>query len=371
MYCTNCKHKYEGNFCPECGAKLVEEPQPGGVSVNLGDANAISGGINVETTNNVQNVDNRVTNIDNTVNNVSQTVNNIDNSVHNIDNSIHNTTQNVTHNVTNITQVAATEADVELAAEKATQAIAASETKRAEADILKEQRHQQEIDDERRKSKKRTMIVTIAILAIIAFVCASFYVYIHTGKSLAEKASEATYNSINSKNINDIDIDTSDVPSDDESVVIDSNGDVKAQLEKYYDIVYDLSGGFYKIKKDGKIGLADKNGKIIQRPKYDYINPKDVTGLMKTELDKKYGFLNIKGVELVSPTYTNVYPMKDGMIKVEKDGKQGLLSATTFEEVAPCIYTYIYDLKDGKFKTSIDSKTGYLNADGSLLQNPE
>ena len=315
MYCTNCKHKYEGNFCPECGAKLVEEPQPGGVSVNLGDANAISGGINVETTNNVQNVDNRVTNIiiiliivlntliptialatnetnnevdtgttniDNTVNNVSQTVNNIDNSVHNIDNSIHNTTQNVTHNVTNITQVAATEADVELAAEKATQAIAASETKRAEADILKEQRHQQEIDDERRKSKKRTMIVTIAILAIIAFACASFYVYIHTGKSLAEKASEATYNSINSKNINDIDIDTSDVPSDDESVVIDSNGDVKAQLEKYYDIVYDLSGGFYKIKKDGKIGLADKNGKIIQRPKYDYINPKDVTGLMKT-----------------------------------------------------------------------------------------
>ena len=226
MYCTNCKHKYEGNFCPECGAKLVEEPQPGGVSVNLGDANAISGGINVETTNNVQNVDNRVTNIDNTVNNVSQTVNNIDNSVHNIDNSIHNTTQNVTHNVTNITQVAATEADVELAAEKATQAIAASETKRAEADILKEQRHQQEIDDERRKSKKRTMIVTIAILAIIAFACASFYVYIHTGKSLAEKASEATYNSINSKNINDIDIDTSDVPSDDESVVIDSNGDV-------------------------------------------------------------------------------------------------------------------------------------------------
>ena len=69
MYCTNCKHKYEGNFCPECGAKLVEEPQAGGVSVNLGDANAISGGINVETTNNVQNVDNRVTNIDNTVNN--------------------------------------------------------------------------------------------------------------------------------------------------------------------------------------------------------------------------------------------------------------------------------------------------------------
>ena len=371
MYCNNCKQSFDGNYCPECGAKLIEEPKDNGMNIALGDANAISGGVNVETTNNVQNVDNSVTNIDNSVKNVNNTINNIDNSVHNIDNSVHNTTQNVTHNVTNITQVAATEADVELAAEKASQAIAASETKRAEADILKEQRHQQEIDDARRKSKKRTMIVSIIILAIIAFSCASFYVYIHTGKSLAEKASEATYNSINSKHINDIDIDTSDVPSDDESVVIDSNGDVKAQLEKYYDTVYDLSGGFYKIKKDGKIGLADKNGKIIQRPKYDYINPKDVTGLMKTEQDKKYGFLNIKGVELIPPTYTNIYPMKDGMIKVEKDGKQGLLNATTFEEVAPCIYTYIYDLQDGKFKTSIESKIGYLNADGSILQNPK
>lgn len=370
MYCPNCKQNFEGKFCPECGTELIEEPQ-GGVNINLGDANAISGGVNVENTTNVQNVDNSVTNIDNTVQNIDNTVQNIDNSVQNVDNSVHNTTQNVTHNVTNITQVAVSETDVEMVTNKAQTAIAEAEAARLRAEEEKARLADHKLSHSEAKSKKRTMIVASVFAAVILLACCSFYVYMHSGKTLVEAASDAAYNNINSKSINDVEIDTSDVPSDDESVVIDANGDVKAQLEKYYDTVYDLNGGFYKIKKDGKTGLADKNGKIIQRPKYDYINPKNVAGLMKTETDKLYGLLNIKGVELVPPTYSKIYDEKDGMIKVEQDGKQGLLSASSFEEVAPCVYDYIYDLNDGKFKVSKDSKTGYLNSDGSINQEPQ
>lgn len=47
MYCPNCKQNFEGKFCPECGTKLIEEPSAGGINLNLGDANAISGGINI------------------------------------------------------------------------------------------------------------------------------------------------------------------------------------------------------------------------------------------------------------------------------------------------------------------------------------
>ena len=47
MYCPNCKQNFPGKFCPECGTKLVEEPSNYGLNINLGDANAISGGINV------------------------------------------------------------------------------------------------------------------------------------------------------------------------------------------------------------------------------------------------------------------------------------------------------------------------------------
>ena len=76
MYCPNCKQEYEGKFCPECGTKLIDKPAGGnGIHVNLGDANAISGGLHVSDSHDVSNVDNSVHNITNN----TSTVNNITN----------------------------------------------------------------------------------------------------------------------------------------------------------------------------------------------------------------------------------------------------------------------------------------------------
>ena len=72
MYCPNCKQEYDGKFCPECGTKLIEKPATSGVSLNVGDAAAISGGLHVSDSHDVHNIQNTSnTTIDN-----SQTVNN-------------------------------------------------------------------------------------------------------------------------------------------------------------------------------------------------------------------------------------------------------------------------------------------------------
>ena len=58
LHCPNCNKQYEsGKFCPECGVPLVEDQsqQTAGMSITLGDANAISGGVHVANTTNVQN----------------------------------------------------------------------------------------------------------------------------------------------------------------------------------------------------------------------------------------------------------------------------------------------------------------------------
>ena len=51
MICPQCNKHYEnGKFCPNCGVPLIEEaPQQNasGISLNLGDANAISGGVHI------------------------------------------------------------------------------------------------------------------------------------------------------------------------------------------------------------------------------------------------------------------------------------------------------------------------------------
>lgn len=77
MHCPNCNEHYEsGKFCPNCGVGLVEDtPETGGFNLNLGDANAISGGIHLQDRHDVTNVDNSVHNITNN----TSTVNNITN----------------------------------------------------------------------------------------------------------------------------------------------------------------------------------------------------------------------------------------------------------------------------------------------------
>lgn len=80
MYCPNCKQEYDGSFCPECGTPLIEKPAaandiPG---INLGDANAISGGLNVNASKNIHNEDRSIHNITNT----TSTVNNNYTTIH-------------------------------------------------------------------------------------------------------------------------------------------------------------------------------------------------------------------------------------------------------------------------------------------------
>ena len=116
MYCPNCKQEYDGRFCPECGTKLIEKPAvPGGVNLQLGDANAISGGLHVSD---------------------SHDVSNIDNSVHNI--------TNTTSTVNNITQVSAQKTEMELLQERKTLYLNAC--KRAYEDNVLEQAEKIELD---------------------------------------------------------------------------------------------------------------------------------------------------------------------------------------------------------------------------------
>ena len=84
-HCPVCNAKFEeGRFCPDCGETLVEDPAMAapGISLNLGDANAISGGVNFSDSHNVSNVDNSVHNM--TTNN--STVNNITNNTSTVNN---------------------------------------------------------------------------------------------------------------------------------------------------------------------------------------------------------------------------------------------------------------------------------------------
>ena len=115
-YCPNCNIERDGGFCPDCGTRLIEKPEANDIpGINLGDANAISGGLNV---------------------NASKSIHNEDRSVHNI--------QNTTSTVNNIQNVAAQKTEMELLQERKTLYLNAC--KRAYEDNVLEQDEKLELD---------------------------------------------------------------------------------------------------------------------------------------------------------------------------------------------------------------------------------
>lgn len=75
-YCPNCNIEGDDGFCPDCGIPLIEKPVANDIpGINLGDGNAISGGLNVNASKSIHNEDRSVHNIQNT----TSTVNNIQN----------------------------------------------------------------------------------------------------------------------------------------------------------------------------------------------------------------------------------------------------------------------------------------------------
>ena len=115
-YCPNCNIERDGGFCPDCGTPLIEKPVANDIpGINLGDGNAISGGLNV---------------------NASKSIHNEDRSVHNI--------QNTTSTVNNIQNVAAQKTEMELLQERKTLYLNAC--KRAYEDNVLEQDEKLELD---------------------------------------------------------------------------------------------------------------------------------------------------------------------------------------------------------------------------------
>lgn len=61
--------------------------------------------------------------------------------------------------------------------------------------------------------------------------------------------------------------------------------------------------------------------------------------------------------------YDKIYPFKNGMAKVEKDGKQGFIN-TGGEEFVPCKYDAIYPWEKDRAKVEIAGKFGFINIQG-------
>jgi|GEM_PF-1027479 len=179
-------------------------------------------------------------------------------------------------------------------------------------------------------------------------------------------------------------------------------GFINTQGEVVIELVYEAANGFYEgvsaVKKNGKVGYIDKNNRIVVPFEYDGGNNfnkgyavvsgnkknwlidkkgRQVTlrkydllrynkGLGMMVLDKKWGYLNEAGQEIIPPEYDMIHNYGEGFIGAKKGGKWGYID--TLDQVQlPFEFESVSVFENGRAVVERNGKTGVIDKSGKTL----
>ena len=123
------------------------------------------------------------------------------------------------------------------------------------------------------------------------------------------------------------------------SDVLEVMVDRKLQLVNYlgeavylggFDATEDLSGGFVKMRKNGRFGVWHKSGLNILAARFDDVQLL-ASNLLKVELDDRWGLYSAFGEELFTPQFEAIYLINDYWIFQKND----LLAVTKLDRLKP------------------------------------
>ena len=131
-----------------------------------------------------------------------------------------------------------------------------------------------------------------------------------------------------------------------------------------------------RIKKNGKYGLIDFNGKELLPAEYDEITVLDgIENSIIIKKDGKLGLVNDNGSIIVEVEYKEIKSLgntyKDGYITINEDGKYGVISTTKkqilenrYDEIAQNYLEEYYLVKEEGKQKLIDSKGNSIIENG-------
>lgn len=126
--------------------------------------------------------------------------------------------------------------------------------------------------------------------------------------------------------------------------------------------------GVFYITQDGREGFADRNGKVILEPIYEYIRPIAEKELVIVRNEKeKYGILDYEGEVRVPFDYKEISYQDEagGLYVIDADtGKAGYLDGEDFSVKIPVIYDRLWDFTKDRAVAQLGEKCGVVRYDG-------
>ena len=117
-------------------------------------------------------------------------------------------------------------------------------------------------------------------------------------------------------------------------------------------------------EKTGKWGFVYEKRKIIT-DRYDSADEFS-SGLARVELDKKWGYIDKTGTEIISLKYQVANNFKGDLAKVGLNGKYGLIDKTG-KAIIPLIYESIDDFNEDLVKVGLNGKYGFIDKTGKEI----
>lgn len=129
-------------------------------------------------------------------------------------------------------------------------------------------------------------------------------------------------------------------------------------------------GHFYKVKKDGRSGVCDQNGREIMAPVFfddiKVVGTSDAFYYIVKKNGKK-GVYDMKDCEIIAPKYDDVYYLNSrGYFDVRLDSKKGVCDMNGHEIIVPK-YDNIFKISDSCYKVELNGKEGLCDATGQII----
>lgn len=228
-------------------------------------------------------------------------------------------------------------------------------------------------DSEPKLNKKKVAAFIIAIIVII-MVVVSLKNLLTTDKKTGNVSALTTYISAYENNKWGV-IDNEGTP-----IIEPTYDEIVVVPNKHKDIficVYDVNyeNNTYKTKvlnKSGKEILEKYNlVEAIENSKENEVWYED--DILRFEKDGKYGLINFKGKEVLSPEYSNIYALSgtEKSIVIEKDGKKGIFTTVSNEIVIEPKYDEIISInnnnENGYIVKNSENKYGIMSNDKKII----
>lgn len=136
-----------------------------------------------------------------------------------------------------------------------------------------------------------------------------------------------------------------------------------------FEAILEETEGLRGIKKGGRFGFVDNQGRIRIANRYEGIKPFH-EGMAAVKILGKWGFVNHAERLVIQPVYDDVSAFRNGIAVVMQNGKYGLI-INTGEVILPVRYETINPLTSGRFEVKNGMLTGLADKDGRLIFAPK